>query len=220
MPAQARALPHSGNVGRRRLGAALRLAEATQPAGGTLADAYLTGRALPGLAAAPALRFLRQTPHPDGGRLPALVALVVGADGRTVAVHRTYLAEDGQGKAQVEPNRASLGPVWGGTIRLGEPSADGDVLIGEGIETAASAGRMLGLPAWAAISAGNLARGLVLPPTIRSVVIAVDPDPPGEAAAQAAADRWLAAGLRVRLARPTGHADFNDLLRAQVASNA
>jgi len=120
----------------------------------------------------------------------------------------------------VEPNRASLGPVWGGAIRLGEPSDDDEVLIGEGIETAASAGRLLGLPAWAAISAGNLARGLVLPPTIRSVVIAVDPDPPGEAAATEAADRWIAAGLRVRLARPTGHADFNDLIRAQVTANA
>ena len=207
--------PNAGTAGRRRQGAALRLWEAGLPALGTLADRYLAFRGLPGLAASPALRFIAQTPHPDGMRLPALVAAVTNADGRTVAVHRTYLAHDGRGKAAVEPSRASLGPVWGGAIRLAEPDAAGELLIGEGIETAASAGRLLGLPAWAAISAGNLGRGLVLPPTIRSVVIAVDPDPPGEAAAQAAADRWMAAGLRVRLARPTEGADFNDLLRAR-----
>jgi putative DNA primase/helicase len=170
---------------------------------------------LPGLAASPALRFRHDTPHPEGGTLPALVALVTGADGRTVAVHRTYLAKDGNGKARVTPDRASLGPVWGAAIRLADPTADGAVVVGEGIETAASAGRLIGLPAWAAIFAGNLARGLILPPAIHRVVIAVDPDPPGRAAAHEAADRWLRAGLMVQLAQPTGHGDFNDVLRAR-----
>lgn len=202
---------------RRRQGAALRLAENSFPAIGTLADTYLTGRGLPGLAGSPALRFRASTPHPEGGKLPALVALVTAADGGTVGVHRTYLAPDGSGKARVIPARASLGPVWGAAIRLAEPGADGALVIGEGIETAASAGRLIGLPAWAAISAGNLARGLVLPPAIRQVVIAVDPDPPGEAAARQAADRWQQAGLRVQLARPTGGGDFNDTLRARMA---
>jgi len=214
-PLPSRPPPHAEVTGRRRQGAALRLAEASLPALGTLADHYLTFRGLPGLAASPALRFIAQAPHPEGQKLPALVALVSDAGGRTVAVHRTYLAGDGQGKAAVEPSRASLGPVWGGAIRLAPSTDAGALVVGEGIETAASAGCLLGLPAWAAISAGNLARGLVLPPVVRSVVIAVDPDPPGEAAAQEAAERWMAAGLQVRLARPTDGGDFNDLLRGR-----
>lgn len=207
--------PSAATHSRRRQGAALRLAEASQAASGTLADIYLSGRGLPGLASSPALRFHREASHPEGGRLPALVALVSNPDGHTVAVHRTYLARDGSGKARVTPDRASLGPVWGAAIRLAAPSADGAMVIGEGIETAASAGRMIGLPAWAAISAGNLARGLILPPSVRRVVIAVDPDSPGQAAARDAADRWHRAGLAVQLTHPTEEGDFNDVLRAR-----
>ena len=59
------------------------------------------------------------------------------------------------------------------------PFADRQPLvIGEGIESSASAGRLMGLPAWAAVSAGNLAKGLVLPSEARRVVIAADPDDP------------------------------------------
>jgi len=203
----------------RRLGAALRLAECALPAVGTLADTYLSGRGLQGLAHSEALRFLRDAPHPEGGRLPALVALVASSDGAIVGIHRTFLAPDGRGKAGVSPDRASLGPVWGGAIRLAAPDVQGAIVIGEGIESSASAGRLMGLPAWAAISAGNLGRGLILPPEVRRVVIAVDPDPPGEAAARDAADRWQGLGVVVQLARPVGEGDFNDVLRARTAAN-
>jgi putative DNA primase/helicase len=53
-------------------------------------------------------------------------------------------------------------------------NTDKPLVIGEGIETAASAGLLMGTPAWAAISAGNMAKGLVLPPEVRRVVIAAD----------------------------------------------
>ena len=89
-------------------------------------------------------------------------------------------------------------------------------MIGEGIETSASAGRLLNLPAWAAISAGNLAQGLVLPAELRRVVIAADADPPGERAAQTAALRWQREGQAVRIARPDKPGcDFNDVLRSR-----
>lgn len=70
------------------------------------------------------------------------------------------------------------------------------------IESAAAAGLLLGMPAWSAISAGNMARTLILPAEIRSVTIAVDADEPGERAAREAWRRWTRAGLRVRLATP------------------
>jgi len=191
--------------------AAMSIWRGSTPALGSLADRYLTSRALPGLAASLALRFRADCNHPEGGRYPALVALVVDAAGTPVAVHRTYLSQTG-GKGAVTPVKASKGPVWGGAIRLDADAPE--IVLGEGIETSASAGRLLGLPAWAALSAGNLAAGLMLPAAVRSVVIAADADVAGDKAAEAAATRWRGEGRRVRIARPDRPGrDFNDLLR-------
>ena len=196
----------------RKLEAAVKLWSGSAPAVGTIVDRYLTGRGLPGLAASPALRFRGDCHHPVGGRLPAMVAAVADVDNKLIAVHRTYLRHDGTGKAEVEPVKATLGPVWGGAICLDPPAAE--IVIGEGIETAASAGRLLALPAWSAISAGNLAAGLLLPAKVRAVVIAADADPAGEDAARRAALRWHREGRTVRIARPgKPGADFNDVLR-------
>ncbi len=197
---------------------ALALWNGAEPASGTPAGRYLAGRGLPDLARSPALRWRLDVPHPEGGRLPAMLALVMDAAGAPVAVHRTYLRRDGTGKADVTPAKASLGPVWGGAIRLA-PLAP-ELVIGEGIETSASAGRLLALPAWSALSAGNLARGLVLPPDVRTVVIAADPDQPGQDAARDAWHRWTAEGRRVRIATPNGSADFNDTLRSREVARA
>jgi putative DNA primase/helicase len=140
-----------------------------------------------------------------------MVAEVLNMAGHPVACHRTYLTRDG-GKAGVDPVKASLGPVWGGAVRLDQAAPE--LVIGEGIETAASAGLLLRLPAWAAISAGNLGRGLVLPSEVRAVVIAADPDPAGKAAAAAASTRWQAEGRHVRIATPDqSRQDFNDVLQ-------
>ncbi len=172
---------------------------------------YLISRGLAHLIGCPALRYRGDCPHPEGGRLPAMVAEVLDMAGRPIAAHRTYLTPAGA-KAAADPVKASLGPVWGGAVRL-DPAAP-ELVIGEGIETAASAGLLLQLPAWAAISAGNLARGLVLPPEVRAVVIAADPDQAGIAAAAAASTRWQAEGRRVRIATPdVPGRDFNDVLQ-------
>ena len=191
---------------------ALMLWRGSEPAIGTLADRYLTARGLPGLAYLPVLRFRTDTPHPEvKGKFPALIALVVDVAGKPLGVHRTFLARDGL-KGRLEPNRASLGPVKGGAIRLHPLAADKPLVIGEGIETAASAGRLLGCPAWSAISAGNLADRLVLPPEVSHVVIAADPDDPGRDAARDAWLRWTEEGRTVQIAIPDGSGDFNDLL--------
>jgi putative DNA primase/helicase len=179
---------------------------------GTPADLYLTGRGLPGLAASPAIRYRTDVSHPaeHGTRRPAMLALVQDVTGAPIAVHRTYLTRGGH-KAVVVPVKASVGPTFGGAIRL--DSAAAEMVVGEGIETAASAGRLLGLPAWAAIAAGNLAQALQLPPEVRSVVIAADADGPGRQAAEAATARWQTEGRRVRIATPDmPGADFNDIL--------
>jgi hypothetical protein len=148
-----------------------------------------------------------------------MIALVCDVVGTPIGVHRTFLARDGS-KARAEPAKASLGPVWTGAIRLDPITSGAPLVIGEGIESSASAGRLMGLPAWAAIGAGNLARGVLLPPEVGSVVIAADPDPAGAAAARDAWQRWSDEGRSVRIATPDGLGDFNDLLLAREARHA
>ena len=117
---------------------------------------------------------------------------------------------DGAGQVG-NPSKASLGPVSAGAIRLFTTATE--LVVSEGIETSASAGVLMGLPAWAAISAGNLGATMPLPPEIRSVVIAADADPPGQRAACDAAVRWRAEGRGVRIATPDHFGtDFNDVL--------
>lgn len=179
---------------------------------GTPAQRYLASRGLSWLVTREAIRFRAAVSHPKGGKLPAMVALVKDSAGSICAVHRTYLDGDGR-KAGVEPAKASLGSFAGGAIRLHEHAPE--MLVAEGLETAASAGILLGLPAWAAVACGNLACNMVLPRSVRSVVIAADPDGPGRRAAAKAARRWMAEGRYVRVALPDGPGDFNDLLLAR-----
>ena len=189
---------------------------------GTPAAVYLDARGIGHLATCPELRFHTHCPHPTGTperrvRLPALLAAVRDNENRLIGIHRTFLRGDGSGKAEIEPQKASVGAVRGGAVRLA--SLDhvlevGELVIGEGIETAASAGLLLGLPAWAAISAGNLAHGVVLPTGIRKLVIASDRDPAGQVAARAAWFRFRREDRLVRVATPDeSRGDFNDIVR-------
>ncbi len=99
---------------------------ASDPAGRYLASRYLAH-----LIGSPALRFRGDAYHPEGGRYPALVAIVHDPAGLPVACHRTYLTQAGC-KAVAEPAKASKGPVWGAAIRLYR--AGPEIVVGEGIE--------------------------------------------------------------------------------------
>lgn len=185
----------------------------------TPAGRYLMRRTVPELIGNSILRYRADTPHPDRSRYPALVALVTGSDGQPVGIHRTYLQANGT-KAAADPVKASLGPIWGGAIRLSDIDLDKPLVIGEGIETSASAGLLMGWPAWAALSAGNLAKGLVLPAEARRVAIARDPDQAGREAANAAWKRFRAEGRDVTIITPNGAGDFNDVLIARLPRDA
>ena len=178
---------------------------------------YLPRRGLASLIGSPVLRYRSGTSHPaGGGTYSAMIALVTDAAGNPLAVHRTYLAPDVR-KADVDPVRASLGPSWGGAIRLSPHDPDMPLIIGEGIETAASAGVLFGWPAWSAVSCGNMGKGLVLPREVRRVCIAADPDESDRKAALDARFRWMAEGRDVTIATPTGDGDFNDVLGWEVS---
>ena len=134
---------------------ALAIWRSATSAGGTLVEAYLASRGLH-FPTPSTLRFHAGLKHPSGGVWPAMVALVTrGADDTPLAIHRTFLARDGGGKAPVDPQKMMLGPCRGGAVRLAEP---GDVLmVGEGIETCLAAMQATGHPAWAALSTSGLA---------------------------------------------------------------
>ena len=83
--------------------------------------------------------------------------------------------------------------------------------MAEGIETGLSVMQMTGLSTWAAMSAKFLP-SLYLPSHITEVVIAADGDDPGRQAAQDAAERWRAGGVRVRIKDPGDGLDYNDAL--------
>lgn len=212
-----------------RSAAALRLWNSALPldrAAAAPGVVYLAARGIQHVAGSPALRFRADTKHPEGGSLAALVALVTDADGQPIGVHRTYLTRDGSAKARVTPQKAGLGPVWGGAVRLSEPVDGVPLIVGEGLESSAAAGLLLGFPCWAALSAGNLASGLVLPPHVCRIVIAADHDlplrngrRPGQDAAGAAAARWRREGRVVDIALPDRPgSDFADLLTERRAN--
>ncbi len=192
-----------------RSAVALSIWHSAIPAERTPVEAYLASRGLT-CSLPPSLRFHRGLKHPSGGTWPCMVALVTrGADSAPLAIHRTFLSHEGRGKAPVEPKKMMLGPCRGGAVRLRAP---GEVLmIGEGIETCLAAMQATVHPAWAALSTSGL-RALVLPGSVRDVIVLADGDDPGEAAARDCALRWMREGRRVRIARPPRGLDFNDVL--------
>ena len=181
----------------------------------TVAEAYLRGRGIT-CALPDTLRFDPACWHLNAKRLPAMLALVEGCD--LAAVHRTYLRPDGSGKAEVDPPKAMLGAVNGGAVRL--THGQGPLVVAEGIETALSlACGLLGGPAtiWAALSTSGL-RSLRLPASPGLLVIALDGDEPGRAAARNLAERAYGLGWKVSLLPAPNGLDWNDVLTGKAAA--
>jgi hypothetical protein len=184
------------------------------PVAGTPAERYLASRGLPVPDCADLL-FHPDLTHWESRRgFPGLVAVVRDSGGNRIALHRTYLADDGTAKAPVENPRKMLASVAGGAVRLAEVS-DGVVGLAEGIETALSVMTACArLPVWVTLSATNLEQ-VVLPTEVRRVVLLADHDASGAGsrAAATAAARLHAEGRRVWIAMPPKEGDdFNDLL--------
>ena len=182
------------------------------PIMGTLGEKYLRNRGITS-DLPDTLRFLRNCWHPSGKRIPALIALVEGVEG--FAIHRTYLQLDGSAKTQVSPNKAMLGKVSGGAVRL--TSRGNSLVVTEGIETALSlSSGLLDFPAtiWAALSTSGL-QGLKLPETASNLIIASDGDAEGRKAAYKLALRAEMSGWQVSfLDAPEGQ-DWNDVLNVK-----
>lgn len=201
----------------KRAGQARRVWQEAIPIGGSLADVYLRSRGitcpLPNV-----LRFHPDCWHPTGKRLPAMVALVEGGQG--FAVHRTYLRTDGSGKVGVTPDKAMLGAVAGGAVRLTD--AQGPLVVAEGVETALSLTcGLLRAPAtiWATLSTSGL-RGLSLPAVPARLTIATDSDDggAGQAAGNDLATRAVTLGWTVSILPAPNGRDWNDVLTMKGAA--
>ena len=196
----------------RRRDYALRIWRESWHGSGSLAATYLAGRGLKPNPWPASLRFHPHCPR-TGVPLPAMLGLVEHVNNGPIGILRTFLNDDGT-KANVEPAKAMLGPVGGGAVRFGMPTAGQELAIGEGIESTLSVAIACKKPAWAALSAGGIEQ-LILPPKATRVVICADNDSNGvgQRAAHKAAQRFLREGRSVRIAvPPVSDTDFNDLM--------
>ncbi len=202
-----------------------------------LARQYLANRGLKLPVYPTVLRFHPSLPYYTAerqrlGEFPALLALMVAADGQAVTLHRTYLTPAG-GKLELPaPHKAKKMMAYpadrtlsGGAIRLFP--AQGPLLsVAEGIETALAVQQSVPwIPVWAAGSA-TLLRHLQPSVGVQGVLIWADRDPlaaNGKQAGQEAADelrrRLLPKGFRVFILTPparrvtrSGKVDWLDVL--------
>lgn len=157
------------------------------------------------------VRYHPALKHSDGGRHPAMLAVMRYPDGTAASIHRTYLTDDGR-KANVSTVKKIMPgkPLQTSSVRLYR--AETCLGIAEGIETALAASMRFSMPVWAATNAG-LMEAWTPPAGVETVVIFGDNDANfvGQAAALALAKKLAMGGLMVRVEIPekTG-ADWAD----------
>lgn len=168
------------------------------------------------------LRYHRRLSyHHDDGRVthhPAMVAPLVGQDGRIVALHRTYLDLYGRKADVPSPKKLTrgAGQLSGAMIPLFKPDR-GRLGIAEGIETALAATAGSSVPTVAAYSAGNLA-AWTWPAEVRHLVIFGDNDPAGCKAAETLQERARRHRVRCDVLLPSQPGqDWADVWAAAIA---
>jgi putative DNA primase/helicase len=216
--------------------------ESAKPlAAGDLAMRYLLAR-VPDLRVAPskALRLaMLEYRHEKKviGSWPGIIARYELPDGRLGTLHRTFLERAKPAKATIvspdgevlDPklNDMTLNPLAGGAVRLMEP-ANGEIGVGEGLETAYAAHMQFGVPVWYCLNC-ILLRQFVVPEGlgIRVVHIFVDFDhvdpktgkSPGMVAGVELAKRLKVEGYVAIIHRPKLRGtDFCDEWCARVAA--
>lgn len=201
------------DAARRRIARALW--EEGRPLAGSLSERHLRARGV-ARPLGPELRHHPEVPscvyEGRGRRRPALLAAVRGPDGELAAVEVCYLAPSGA-RACMRTPRKLIGAVPpGSAVRL-DPPAEA-LLVAEGVATALSASERFGLPAWALLSAGRLARWRP-PAEVRRVLVAADRGHAGEAAAQALVRALAELGVAAEAAAPPpAFGDWNDVAAA------
>ena len=206
---------------KRRLEYALHLWHESATATGSPVEKYLRGRQIQ-IPIPPSIRYHPEVPYrlEDGKRLylPTMISQDTDPNGTMVAAHLTFIMRDGSDKANVPVTKKMLGHPRGGGIYLG-PVSD-NMQIVEGIETGLSLQERTGVQTIAAGATAFLV-ALKLPelPYCSRLTIGADNDlnGAGEKAALAAAARFRDEGREVRIIKPRGFKDYNDLIRGATA---
>ena len=141
-----------------------------------------------------------------------MIAQVVGASEPSFQI--TYLTTDGR-KAEIdkEDQRRTLGSNKGGAVFLSDDVHPGaTLLVGEGVESVASAMQASGLPGVAVLGIGGLAN-VEFSPDVVEIVVLGENDDASRKAIDKAAPSLIENGVKVRVAQPPqGFGDFNDLI--------
>lgn len=154
-------------------------------------------------------------------RFPAMIAAVINAHGETVALHRTYLNEDGK-KADVPSPRKIVGSFSGESPAIELFEFDEVLGAAEGIETALSAAELFSIPVWSLVSAGQLTK-FRIPAGLKRFVVFADNDEnfTGQAAAYELArsvkTNSPACIVEVIIPKEAG-SDWNDVLASRKQS--
>lgn len=199
---------------------------------GTAVEAYLEHRGID-LSALPrlpgAIRALASHRHRESETTwPCMVAVMSSPGLPFTAVHRTWLARDGRGKAPVTPNKKIWPSFNGAAIHLargetGLPAEDAvkrgmvdRILLCEGIEDGLSVAMCAPeLRVWAVGTLGNL-QHVKVPDCCHEIIVAADNDwgkPQAEALLRRGLEALAAQRRPVRVARAAVGKDFNDQLQ-------
>jgi DNA polymerase len=204
-----------------KLERAIALWEEAGPIQGTLAEQYLAQTRKIELAVLPAdlervLRFHPNCPFAPGLRHPCLLALMRNPTTDVpTGIQRIALTNTAKKIDRRMLGLAGAVKIWPAGLQL---------VVGEGLETVLAAATCITYrgaplqPAWSALSTGLLERFPVLP-GVERLIILVDHDFAGKAAAASCAERWQRAGrTAVRLTPKRAGADFNDLVMPEPVS--
>ena len=206
--------------------AARRLWDAAQAADpDALIAAYMRARALrrpdgtlPELPAA--VRYMRACRHyrKDGNANrvrdhagPAILAAIRDSDGAFLGCQRTWLTSDGTGKASVDPNKQSIGPIRGGAIQI---EGEGETLyVCEGLEDALATYAETGASV-SGVTGSEFMPSLDVSKQFSRVVIRPDHDPDKTdalAKAEKLGQRLESEGFVVSFEVPPKGLDVNDI---------
>jgi predicted P-loop ATPase len=135
----------------------------TVPLAGTLGEVYLRARGITRMPISDDVRFNGDTTHwKTKSSKPAIIARFRYPDGTNAeSIHRLYLKEDGSGHIGQEPDatppgKMMLNPVKHALVMLDQIGMDGNLAIGEGIETGCAVRQLFEVPYWAAGSADGI----------------------------------------------------------------
>jgi putative DNA primase/helicase len=192
---------------------AVRLWRSAAPVTDTVADAYLSSRAIG--CRSTELRYLEKTPLGPRGRasfLPALVAALRTDEG-IMAIQRTFLTPTAALVGMERPKRG-LGRYGVASVRLHAP-VSGRLGLAEGIESALSVHVLRDIPCWATL--GNERFGLVaIPDSVTELHLFLDADAGGDLAEARARARHARADRTIIAHRPDApFTDWNDALCAR-----